>query len=168
MKQPQPRTRKTKPLRALTHVDDKGRVRMVDVSQKPETERLARATALLRCAPSTRDAITSGALAKGEALATARVAGVLAAKKTGELIPMCHPIALTDVVVDLVPVAAGVAIEATARTVGRTGVEMEAMVAAAVAGLTLYDMAKAVQRDMILDDVKLVEKRGGKSGVWQR
>ncbi len=160
--------RKPKRTPKLTHVDAKGRVRMVDVSSKPETERLARATALLRCSPATRDAIAFGTLAKGEALATARVAGILAAKKTGELIPMCHPIALTDVVVDLTPVAAGIAIQATVRTVGRTGVEMEALVAASVAGLTLYDMAKAVQRDMVLDDVKLVEKRGGKSGTWQR
>lgn len=159
----------TKKKRAqLTHLDARGRVRMVDVSAKPETDRLARATALLRCSPTTRDAITSGSLAKGEALAAARVAGVLAAKRTGELIPMCHPIALTDVVVDMAPVPQGIAIEATARTVGRTGVEMEAMVAAAVAGLTLYDMAKAIQRDMILEDVKLVEKRGGKSGTWRR
>lgn len=164
MKQQRKQQRKA----TLTHVDATGRVRMVDVSSKPETERLARATALLRCTPATRDAIASGTLAKGEALATARVAGVLAAKKTGELIPMCHPIALTDVVVDLTPVAAGIAIEATARTVGRTGVEMEALVAASVAGLALYDMAKAVQRDMVLDDVKLVEKRGGKSGTWRR
>lgn len=152
----------------LSHVDESGRVRMVDVSQKGETIRVARARALLRCTPTTRDALASGALAKGEAFATARVAGVLAAKKTGELIPMCHPIALTDVVVDVTPVDEGIAIEATARTVGRTGVEMEAMVAASIAGLTLYDMAKAVERGMTLDAVRLVEKRGGKSGPWLR
>lgn len=154
--------------RKLTHVDEAGRVQMVDVSAKHETERVAVARALLRCSRATRDAITSGALEKGEALATARVAGILAAKKTGELIPMCHPLALTDVAVKLEPVADGIAIEAVARTVGRTGVEMEAMVAASVAGLTLYDMAKAIQRDMVLEAVRLVEKRGGKSGVWFR
>jgi cyclic pyranopterin phosphate synthase len=152
----------------LTHVDDSGRVQMVDVSQKAETERVAVARALLRCKRSTRDAIVGGKLKKGEALAAARIAGVLAAKKTGELIPLCHPIALTDVQVRLEPVKEGIAIEAEAHTVGRTGVEMEAMVAASVAGLTLYDMAKAVEREMVLDEVKLVEKRGGKSGRWVR
>lgn len=152
----------------LTHVDADGQVQMVDVSGKPETERVAVARALLRCRPETRDAIMSGSVAKGEALAAARVAGVLAAKKTGELIPLCHPIALTDVQVALAGTAHGIAIEATARTVGRTGVEMEAMVAASVAGLTLYDMAKAAERGMVLDAVRLVEKRGGRSGVWRR
>jgi cyclic pyranopterin phosphate synthase len=141
---------------------------MVDVSQKPDTERVAVARALLRCTPSTRDAIVRGDVAKGEALAAARIAGVLAAKQTGELIPLCHPIALTDVAVDLASVDDGIAIEATAKTVGKTGVEMEAMVAAAIAGLTLYDMAKAVERGMVLDQVRLVEKRGGKSGTWRR
>lgn len=154
--------------RKLTHVDEAGRVQMVDVSGKNETERVAVARAHLRCTRATRDAIASGSLEKGEALATARVAGILAAKKTGELIPMCHPLALTDVQVRLDPVKDGIAIEAVARTVGRTGVEMEAMVAASVAGLTLYDMAKAIQRDMVLEAVRLVEKRGGKSGVWLR
>ncbi len=154
--------------RKLTHVDDSGRVSMVDVSEKPQTERTAVARALLRCSPATRDAVTAGTLNKGEALAAARIAGVLAAKRTGELIPLCHPVALTDVSVDLTPVEDGIAIEARARTVGRTGVEMEAMVAVSVAGLTLYDMAKAAQRDMVLDAVRLVEKRGGKSGTWVR
>lgn len=152
----------------LTHLDADGRVRMVDVSTKPESERRAVARALLRCSVATRDAIVSGRVHKGEALAAARIAGVMAAKKTGELIPLCHPVALTDVQIELVPVAAGIAIEATARTVGRTGVEMEAMVAASMAGLTLYDMAKAVEREMTLDVVRLIEKRGGKSGVWRR
>jgi cyclic pyranopterin monophosphate synthase len=154
--------------RKLSHVDEAGRVQMVDVSDKPETERVAVARALLRCKPGTRAAIAAGTLAKGEALAAARIAGVMAAKRTGELIPMCHPLALTDVKVDFAAVREGIAIEATARTVGRTGVEMEAMVAAAVAGLTLYDMAKAVERGMVLDAVRLVEKRGGKSGIWRR
>lgn len=163
---------KKKPLSSspaqLTHVDKAGRARMVDVSAKNETERVATACALLRCAPVTREAIASGTLAKGEALTTARVAGVLAAKKTSELIPLCHPIALTDIIVNLAAVSEGIAIEATAKTRGRTGVEMEALVAASVAGLTLYDMAKAVERGMVLDAVRLVAKRGGKSGAWQR
>ena len=161
-----PKTRRPRP--RLTHLDDAGRVRMVDVSQKADTERVAVARALLRCTASTRDAIASGSIAKGEALAAARIAGVLAAKKTGELIPLCHPIALTDVAVDLRAVDDGIAIEATAKTVGKTGVEMEAMVAASVAGLTLYDMAKSIERGMVLDAVRLVEKRGGKSGTWRR
>lgn len=152
----------------LTHVDEHGRISMVDVSAKAETERVAVARGLLRCTPATRDAIAGGTLKKGEALAAARVAGVLGAKRTGELIPLCHPIPLTDVRVDLEPVAEGIAIEATARCVGRTGVEMEAMVACSLAGLTLYDMAKAVERGMVLDQVRLVEKRGGKSGTWRR
>jgi cyclic pyranopterin phosphate synthase len=141
---------------------------MVDVSHKPETERVAIARALLKCTPATRDAIAAGRLKKGDAVAAARIAGVLAAKKTGDLIPLCHPIALTNVDVDIAKVSAGLAIEARAHTVGRTGVEMEAMVAASVAGLTLYDMAKAIEREMVLSDVRLVEKRGGKSGHWKR
>jgi cyclic pyranopterin monophosphate synthase len=152
--------------RRLTHVDGKGRIRMVDVSAKADTERLARAGALLRCAPAVRDALLGGTLAKGEAAATAKVAGVLAAKQTGALIPLCHPIPLTDVQVELTAVDDGVAIEAVARCVGKTGVEMEALVACTVAGLTLYDMGKAVQKDMMLDGVTLLEKRGGKSGAW--
>src|ERR1041384_6085148 len=144
--------RRKAPRPRLTHVDDAGRVRMVEVSAKAETERVAVARALLRCTPSTRDAIAGGTLAKGEALAAARIAGVLAAKRTGELIPLCPPIALPDVAVDLAATADGIDIVATARTVGRTGVEMEALVAASVAGLTLYDMAKAVERDMVLTD----------------
>lgn len=152
----------------LTHVDDQGRIRMVDVSAKPETERLAVARGLLRCTPETRDAIQGGTLHKGEALAAARVAAVLAAKRTGELIPLCHPLPLTDVQVELSAVPEGIAIETLARCVGRTGVEMEAMVACSVAGLVLYDMAKSAERGMVLDQVRLVEKRGGKSGTWLR
>lgn len=152
----------------LTHVDDQGRVHMVDVSDKAETERVAVARATLRCTAATRDAIAGGTLKKGEALAAARVAAILAAKRTGELIPLCHPLPLTDVQIALTPVADGIAIEAMAKTVGRTGVEMEALVACSVAGLVLYDMAKAVERGMVLDQVRLVEKRGGKSGHWRR
>jgi len=150
----------------LTHVDEQGRIRMVDVSAKADTERLARARALLRCTRATRDALLSGAVGKGEAVATAKIAGVLAAKQTGALIPLCHPIALTDVQVDVTKAVDGIAIEAVARTVGKTGVEMEALVACSVAGLALYDMGKAIERGMTLDGVMLVEKRGGKSGTW--
>jgi cyclic pyranopterin phosphate synthase len=153
---------------SLSHLDGEGRVQMVDVAHKPETARLARARALLRCAPAVRDALWRGTGKKGEAIATAKVAGILAAKQTGALIPLCHPIGLTDVQLVIDPVADGLAIEATASCVGRTGVEMEAMVAASVCGLVLYDMGKAAQRDMVLDAVRLVEKRGGKSGVWRR
>ena len=152
----------------LTHVDENGRVQMVDVSGKAETERVAVARGQLRCTTATRDAISGGTLKKGEALATARVAGILAAKRTAELIPLCHSLPLTDVQVDFTSVADGIAIETLAKTVGRTGVEMEALVACSVAGLVLYDMAKAVERGMVLDQVRLVEKRGGKSGTWLR
>ena len=159
---------------ALSHVDDDGRVTMVDVSGKPESARTATARALLRCSKATRDALLSStprsdqARRKGEAIVTAKIAGILAAKQTGSLIPLCHPIALSDVAVDVDVVAAGFAIEARVSCVGRTGVEMEAMVAVAVCGLTLYDMGKALERAMVLSEVRLVEKRGGKSGVWQR
>jgi cyclic pyranopterin phosphate synthase len=152
----------------LTHVDAHGRIQMVDVGHKAESERIAIARGLLRCAPSTRDALWSSSTKKGEAIVTARLAGILAAKQTGALIPLCHPVPLTDVAVDIVVVDDGLAIEARAACVGRTGVEMEAMVAVSVAGLTLYDMGKAIERGMVLEQVRLVEKRGGKSGVWRR
>jgi cyclic pyranopterin phosphate synthase len=152
----------------LSHVDEHGRIRMVDVGTKPETARVAVARALLRCTPATRDALLSSTTKKGEAIVTAKIAGVLAAKQTGALIPLCHPVPLTDVAVDVVGVDDGLAIEARAACVGRTGVEMEAMVAATLAGLTLYDMGKAVERGMTLEAVRLVEKSGGKSGRWVR
>jgi cyclic pyranopterin phosphate synthase len=152
----------------LTHVDDEGRVSMVDVSQKPETARAAVARGVLVCSPATRDALRTGTVAKGEAFACARVAGILAAKQTGALIPLCHPIPLTDVAVRFLDDERGIGIEAEARCVGRTGVEMEALVACTIAGLTLYDMAKAIERDMKLEAVRLIEKRGGKSGHWVR
>lgn len=152
----------------LTHVDENGRIQMVDVSAKAESERLAVARGLLRCSAPTRDAILGGTLKKGEALAAARVGAILAAKRTAELIPLCHTLPLTDVQVDFTSSPEGIAIETLAKTVGRTGVEMEAMVACSVAGLILYDMAKAVERTMVLEQVRLVEKRGGKSGHWRR
>jgi cyclic pyranopterin monophosphate synthase len=158
--------RRTK--KRLTHVDAAGRVQMVDVSQKADTVRTATARALLVCTKATRDALVRHGTKKGEAVPVAKVAGVLAAKQTGALIPLCHPIALTDVTVAITAVARGVAIEATATCVGKTGVEMEAMVAASIAGLCLYDMGKAIEREMTLTDVELVKKSGGKSGDWVR
>ena len=152
----------------LTHLDAQGRIQMVDVSDKAETARVAIARGLLRCTPQTRDALWSSSTKKGEAVVTARLAGILAAKQTGTLIPLCHPVPLSDVAVDVAVVEDGLAIEARAACVGRTGVEMEAMVAVTVAGLTLYDMGKAVERGMVLDAVRLVEKSGGRSGVWRR
>ena len=152
----------------LTHVDAKGRLSMVDVGAKEVTQRMARARAILRTTPKTRDKLLAGDLVKGEALAAARVAGIMAAKQCGNLIPLCHPLGLTQVVVRFAADYAGVLIETEAHCEAKTGVEMEAMVAASVAGLTLYDMAKAIEREMSLSEVRLVEKRGGKSGVWLR
>ena len=154
----------------LTHVGDDGAARMVDVSAKPETERLARAGGAIRMRPETLAAIRGNAIAKGDVLGVARIAGVMAAKRTAELIPLCHPLALTDVQVrlELDEALPGVRAEATARTTGRTGVEMEALVAATTALLTVYDMAKAGDREMVLVDVCLLEKRGGRSGTWLR
>jgi cyclic pyranopterin phosphate synthase len=163
------KAKKATKTKTLSHVDDDGRVTMVDVSAKPETARTAVARALLRCSSATRDALLSSSTSKkGEALVTAKIAGILAAKQTGSLIPLCHPVALSDVAVDVAAVDEGFLIEARVSCVGRTGVEMEAMVAVSICGLTLYDMGKAIERDMVLGDVRLVEKRGGKSGVWRR
>jgi cyclic pyranopterin phosphate synthase len=154
----------------LSHVDAAGAARMVDVGAKPETERLARAGGAIRMSQAAFDALSGNALAKGDALTVARVAGVMGAKRTADLIPLCHPLALSDVQVsmELDPALPGVRIEATARTIGRTGVEMEAMTAVSVALLTIYDMAKAVDKSMVLLDIALIEKRGGKSGDWGR
>lgn len=154
----------------LTHVDASGQARMVDVSAKSETERIARASGEIRMHEDTLVAIVENTLAKGDVLAVARVAAVMAAKKTSELIPLCHPIALHDVQVSLTPDAGlpGIRCEVTARTIGRTGVEMETLTAASVALLTIYDMAKARDRGMQITNIALVEKLGGKSGVWKR
>jgi cyclic pyranopterin phosphate synthase len=154
----------------LTHLDEQGRARMVDVGAKEVTERVCTARAEVRMARGTLDAITSGKAPKGDVFATARLAGILAAKRTGEWIPLAHPMPLDAVEVHLAPdVAAGcVRVEATVRAHWRTGVEMEAMVAVSAAGLTIYDMCKALDRGMSLTDVRLVRKSGGKSGVWLR
>lgn len=153
----------------LTHVDVDGRARMVDVGAKAETARTARAEGSISMTPDTLDAIGRNAIAKGDVIATARIAGVMAAKRASELIPLCHPIALTDAGVDIeidrsLP---GLRVAAWASTQGRTGVEMEALTAACVALLTIYDMAKALDRGMEISGVRLVEKRGGKSD-WKR
>ncbi len=152
----------------LTHVDANGTLRMVSVTDKPATARSASAAATLVCTRATRDAIWAGTGKKGDAIGAARIAGIMAAKRTGELIPLCHPLALSDVDVQFRKVASGIAIAVTCETVGPTGVEMEAMTACAVAGLTLYDMAKSVERGMTLTQLQLTHKRGGASGLWTR
>ena len=141
---------------------------MVDVGAKAETRREATAECLVRMAPETLRAIRDSELAKGDALGVARVAGIMAAKRTSELIPLCHPLPITSVAVDFELVEAGVRILATARVTGRTGVEMEALTAAAVAGLTVIDMVKGLEPGVWLEAVRLLEKSGGKSGVWKR
>lgn len=152
----------------LSHVDARGRVRMVDVSAKEETVRLAVAEGAVRINAAARRAIRDRAVAKGDPLQTARIAGIQAAKRTSELIPLCHPLPLTSVEVILTPRSTGYAIEARVSTVGRTGVEMEALTAVSVAALTLYDMLKAVDRGMVIGPVQLREKRGGRSGDYRR
>jgi len=152
----------------LTHLDEQGTARMVDVGAKPESERLAVAQGAVYMQPETLRLIREGALKKGDVLMVARLAGVMAAKKTSDLIPLCHPIPLTHIDVDLTldEDANAVRISATARTVGKTGVEMEALTAVSIAALTVYDMAKAVDRAMRLSDIRLVEKRGGQHGDY--
>ena len=141
---------------------------MVDVGAKAETQRVAVAAGRIRMSPVALNAIRDGAVPKGDALATARIAGIMAAKKTAELIPLCHPLGLDAVAIDFALVDDGVEVTATASLTARTGVEMEAMVAVSVALLTIYDMAKAVDKAMVIDAVRLIEKRGGKSGDWKR
>jgi cyclic pyranopterin phosphate synthase len=152
----------------LTHVDEAGRARMVDVAPKPETARVARARATVRLQPSTLQAIESGGAPKGDVLAVARVAGIQAAKRTHELIPLCHPLRLTGIEVRFEArregEAAAIEIEATVKAFDRTGVEMEALVAASTAALTIYDMVKALDRGLVVERVELVEKLGGRSG----
>ena len=154
----------------LSHFDESGRPRMVDVSAKAESERSAVARGSVRTLPATVDLALSGQSAKGDVLRIAELAGVMAAKKTGDLIPLCHPLPLTSVVVAVAPDEAlpGFTVTAEARTVGRTGVEMEALTAVSVACLTLYDMLKSADRGMRIETIELVEKRGGKSGHWRR
>ena len=152
----------------LTHLNETGEAHIVDVGQKPITARRAVARARLEARPETVAAIAGGTLNKGDALAVARIAGIMAAKKTSELIPLCHPIALNKVEVAIEAAGGQITITATAETNDRTGVEMEAMTAASVAALTLYDMAKSIDRAMRISTVELVEKSGGKSGDFRR
>jgi cyclic pyranopterin phosphate synthase len=155
---------------SLTHLDESGRARMVDVSDKDVTRREATARAFVWMQPETARLIASGGVAKGDVLAVAQVAGVMAAKRTPDLIPMCHPLPITgvDMAFDLDPDRGRLEIQATVRVTGRTGVEMEALTAAAVAALTVYDMCKAVDRGMRIEDVELLHKVGGKSGEFRR
>jgi len=153
----------------LSHVDAQGRARMVDVSDKPVTEREAVARGGIRMQPQTLRLIRAGKIAKGEVFAVARVAGIMAAKRTAELIPLCHPLPIQVVAIDFSVTAPGtLAIEARVKVTGKTGVEMEALTAVSVAALTVYDMCKAVDRGMVIRDVRLMEKRGGRSGTYRR
>ncbi len=153
---------------SLSHLDDKGAARLVDVGGKPPTRRRAVARARVKLAPETVKLIVENGLPKGDALAVARLAGIMAAKKTPGLIPLCHPLPLSSVRVELTPEDAGMLIEAEASTTASTGVEMEAMTAASVAALALYDMVKGVERGAEVQGVWLMLKEGGKSGRWQR
>jgi cyclic pyranopterin phosphate synthase len=152
----------------LSHLDDQGRARMVDVSGKPDTLREATAKGLVRMDPAVRDLALAGGAAKGDVVTTAELAGVMAAKRTSDLIPLCHPLALSKVGVTVASHPEGLEVTAVVRTTGPTGVEMEALTAVSVACLTLYDMLKAVDKGMVIDGVRLIEKTGGKSGDWKR
>lgn len=152
----------------LSHLDDEGHVRMVDVGEKEVTERAATAEATVVMQQATRDLLFVGELPKGDALAVTRLAGIMAAKRTADLIPLCHPISLTSVSVDITATDYGALIRSAAATRARTGVEMEAMTAASVAALALYDMIKGVDRGAYVDDVRLLTKSGGRSGAWTR
>ncbi len=156
--------------KALSHLDDQGRARMVDVGAKPDTERIAVARGRVTMLPATLALIRSGTAKKGDVLTVAQIAGIQAAKRTHELIPMCHPLLLTHLSVELEPGEAEdrawIEIEATVRTQGKTGVEMEALTAVTVSALTVYDMCKAVDRAMRIGDIRLVRKSGGASGDW--
>jgi cyclic pyranopterin phosphate synthase len=150
----------------LSHIDDSGRSRMVDVGHKPITERVAVAKGEVHMLPSTLELIQQGTLKKGDLLSVAQLAGVMAAKRTADLIPLCHPLALNQILVEVEPDPAipGVTITAKVRTSAKTGVEMEALTAVSVAALTVYDMAKAVEKTMRIENIRVVEKRGGQSG----
>jgi cyclic pyranopterin phosphate synthase len=156
--------------RGLSHLNEAGEARMVDVGAKAVTMRSAVAEGFVAMAPETLELILQGEASKGDVLATARIAGIMAAKRTHELIPLCHPLALTQVTVDFAPSreSAGIRVEATAKVEAKTGVEMEALMAVAVACLTIYDMCKAVDRAMVFSGIRLIEKTGGRSGNFRR
>ncbi len=150
----------------LTHLDDQGAAHMVDVGAKPATHRVAIASGRITMNAPARVAIADGTVPKGDVIATARIAGIMAAKRTAELIPLCHPLGLDAIAIDFVLDHQGVVVTATASLTAKTGVEMEAMTAVSIALLTIYDMAKAIDKGMVIDAVRLIEKRGGKSGTW--
>lgn len=154
----------------LTHFDESGRAKMVDVGAKADTERVATATATVKMKPETFRRIMDGEIKKGDVLGVAQTAGIMAAKKTADLIPMCHPLNITSIEMDFLPHRQSSQIEmsATVKLVGKTGVEMEALVAVSAASLTIYDMCKAIDREMEISDVKLLKKSGGKSGTFVR
>ena len=151
-----------------SHLDSQGEMRMVEVGEKPETVRRAVAEAHLRLNPEVQRSLVEGTLPKGDALAAVRLAGIMAAKRTSELIPLCHPLPLSGIEVKVAPSSQGVSITAAVRTTARTGVEMEAMVAVSVASLALYDMVKGLDRGAVIGPIRLLEKTGGKSGDWAR
>lgn len=155
----------TKP--QFSHLDAQGRASMVDIAAKPTSHRIAKAEALMVMKPAVLKAVIGGTLGKGDALAAARIAGIQAAKKTAELIPLCHPLSLSSVKIDIVPEGKKLAVRAEVKLNGQTGAEMEALTAVSVACLTLYDMAKSADRAMMIESIKLVEKRGGKSGTYK-
>ena len=151
----------------LTHLDETGAARMVDVGGKTATVRSATASGHIRMLPATLQAVRNGSGPKGDVLAAARIAGIMAAKRTGDLIPLCHPLALDTVSVEFVFTESGVEVTARAALTGKTGVEMEALTATSIALLTIYDMAKALEKGMVIENVRLLEKTGGKSGEWR-
>lgn len=151
----------------LTHLDEQGHARMVDVGGKAETQRVAIASGRIRMNAAAMEAIRDGAVPKGDVIAAARIAGIMAAKKTADLIPLCHPLPLHSVGVDFTMEEGAIRATATASLTGKTGVEMEALTAVSLALLTIYDMAKAIDKGMVIENVRLIEKRGGKSGHWK-
>ena len=154
----------------LTHVGPDGKARMVDVGDKPVTDRLARATGTIRMQPETLARILANDVAKGDVLGVARIAGIMGAKRTAELVPLCHPIPISDIQIEIFPdpTIPGLRVDATVRASGRTGVEMEALTAVSVTLITIYDMAKGVEKGMVMAQISLTEKAGGKSGHWSR
>jgi cyclic pyranopterin phosphate synthase len=156
------------PRSALTHFDAAGAAHMVDVGAKPETERVGVASGRITMRPATAKAVAAGRIGKGDVLGVARLAGIQAAKRTAEWIPLCHPLRITGVDLELRVTASAVTITATVRAFDRSGVEMEALAAVTAAALTVYDMCKAIDRGMVIGEVRLEEKRGGKSGTWKR
>lgn len=167
---PEPARRKPRGYMSdLTHLNARGEARMVDIGAKADTGRRAVAGAIIRMMPTTLARIVAGTLPKGDVLATARIAGIMAAKRTADLIPLCHPLPLTGIDIDLVPQESGdgLVITAICKVTGKTGVEMEALTAVTVAALTVYDMCKAVEKGMVIESIRLLEKEGGKSGNWR-